>query len=370
MNKLVLLYTNALNNSETLERILIITIFTFLALTIVLFSTIMIYRTIKIADSKYISGLKNTYGDVFMGAAFSTPEELNTQIKKTIDLNKEHLTKKRYAQIITDELLFLYNSFTGESKKNLKDLYIKAGFIDYSEKKVKSNKWEIQARGIREVAQMKDERVIGFLKTLTNHKNQLVKENAQLSLVKINGFDGLNFLNDVNTPISDWQQVNLLGALKEHGNQQIPDFTSWLSSSEKTVILFAIRLMNHYKQIEGSNKLLTFLNYRDKKLKTESIRTLVNLGKTEAIPYFENIYHNESHEIKIELIKAYSSLITNRENNKLSDWLIYTKDPRIQKECLEAIISLDAIEILRSVNTKDIQLANQIAHILKPKAVN
>jgi len=309
--------------------------------------------------------LKGEYDDMFMSAAFSADaEELNTNIEKIKQLNKKYLQKKRHVHIVTDELLFLYHSFSGESKTNLWELYMKSGFLEYSEKKVKSLQWDISAQGVREVAEMRDERILPTLKKLSNSSNKLVQENVQLSLVKINGFRGLDFLSTVETPISDWQQINLIEVLKEYTNTPIPDFTIWLSSTEKTVILFAVRLIHQFKQIDRSNKLIPFLDYGDVKIKTEVIRTLVGFNKSEILDTLIKKYEQESFIIKLEIIKAYSFLSQSDDVAILAKWIINTTDLEIQKNCVEAVINLYALDKLKELCATNDVLKNKVELLL------
>lgn len=346
-------YFNALSEPAQLEQILIGTIVIFLLLSLVLFISIMLYRSIKIADIKYIDSLTNTYDDLFMTAAFSDSEELKAVIERTKVANHRHLKRKRHAHIITNKLLFLYNSFSGESRKNLLELYMRSGFVEYSEKKMHSTYWELKAQGIREVAEMKDTRVLGALKKISKKRNKLLKENAQLSLLKINGFAGLDFLSDTDMPLSDWHQINLIETLKEYRNTPLPDFSVWLSSGENTVVLFAIRLINYFKQIETSDKLIPLLEHSNEKIRTETIRALGVLNKTDAIQYLIEVYDNQPLVLKTEIIKAYALLAEQKNTAVLLQWLSQSSDPEIQRHCLEALIALGATNDLKNLKTED-----------------
>lgn len=353
MHTKLLTYLSVLSNPGQLEQLLVGIIITFLLVTLALFVSIMFYRSVKIADIKYIDSLADIYDELFMTAAFADGEELKQVIEKTRTANTKHLGQKRHARIITNKLVFLYNSFSGESRKNLLELYMHSGFVEYSEKKIHSRHWELKAQGIREVAEMKDSRVLGTLKKISKKRNRLLRENAQLSLLKINGFEGLGFLADMDTPMSDWHQINLIETLKEYRNTPLPDFSVWLSSNETTVVLFAIRLINYFKQIENSDQLFRLLGHADEKVKTETIRTLSVLHKTDAIPHLIKIYESQSLTLKTEIIKAYALLAEQKNTDIILQWLSQSNDPEIQRHCLEALIALDATDDLKNLQTED-----------------
>lgn len=325
-----------------------------------LFIAIMTYRSIKIADLERIAFLKEHYDAEFMAAAFSTPEEMYLIIEKIKSLNKMHLHKKRHARIITDELLRLYNSFSGESSDNLRKVYMECGFREHSANKIKSNKWELVAQGIRETAAMKDKNVLSSIKKMSRSKNTLVVENAQLSLVKINGFSGLGFLSETQHPISDWQQINLIETLKEYATSALPDFSQWLGAKENTVRLFAVRLIRYFKQIENSEKLYPLLNHESIKIKTEVIQTLGELGNRAALNKLINKYENEHQAIKLEIIRACALIGEPNTTELFTEWIKQTDDVELQKNCIESIIHLNAINELKLLSADDAVLKDKI----------
>ncbi len=147
--------TELLHYLSDIETLLIATICLFSLLALVLFTAIMVYRSIKISDLSYIATLQEQYDELFMNAAFADPDQLEQSIKTATTLNKVHLKNKRHAHIISNQLLHLYNSFSGESKDNLREIYTRTGFIEHSEKKIRSYRWEVAAQGIRELSTMK-----------------------------------------------------------------------------------------------------------------------------------------------------------------------------------------------------------------------
>ncbi len=324
----------------------------------------MVYRSIKIADLNYISSLKEQYEEVFMNAAFAEPGSINESIQQAKRLNQKHLRNKRHARIITNELINLSNSFSGESKDNLRDIYMNAGFREHSEKKIKSHKWELAAQGIREIAAMKNSHNTQLIKKLRKSKNRLVLENVQLSLVKVSGFEGLDFLNETEEPISDWQQINLIEALKEYANAPLPDFAIWLSSKEKTVVLFAIRLIRYFKKIDNSEKLHTLLENGDNKIKREAIQTLAEFGNSTALDKLIQNYSREPHLIQIEIIKAYALLAAPESIETLLQWIRQTDDMEIKKNCIDAIIDLNAFDKFKLMCAKDTDLYNRVKQFI------
>lgn len=365
--KTIILFTNPIPNSWNLELVLLTAISVLLSVTLILFLAIMIARSIKIKRNNRTERLRNLFYTLFTEASFAETESIGSVILKAKELNKKFLSKKKYARIITKDLLSLYNSLSGSSKSNLKFLYIEAGFVKHSEDKMHSPSWQIKAQGIRELAQMKHGPVLSKLKEIAKDKHDIVKENAQISLVKMEGFNGLYFLNDKPTPISDWQQLNLIEALKEYRNSELPDFTVWLSSSEDTVILFGIRLMRYFKQIKGSEKLIPLINHSNKKIKIETIQTISALNVTDALPTLIEQYSNESTEVKTEIIKTFGNLTQINNTDILIQWITESNDHKIHKACLDAMVGLNIIHKLKGLKLEQESLQFQIDKLLHTK---
>jgi Leucine-rich repeat (LRR) protein len=62
----------------------------------------------------------------------------------------------------------------------------------------------------------------------------------QLYLVNLFHFKGLDFLNRNKTPISEWDQIQLLEVLQLY-KTQISDISSWLKSSNESVVFFSLK---------------------------------------------------------------------------------------------------------------------------------
>ena len=82
----------------------------------------------------------------------------------------------------------------------------------------------------------------------TNHKNDLLRMEAQIAIVKMTGFEGLKFLNNVTYPVSEWQQLRLIEELSNHSATEFGNISEWLISENITVTNFALRLVEIYRQ--------------------------------------------------------------------------------------------------------------------------
>ena len=121
-------------------------------------------------------------------------------------------------------------------------------------------------------------------------------------------------------------------------------------------MLFALRLISYLKQIDRSDKLFPLLDHADEKVRTETIRTLGVLHITDSIRHLVKMYDNQPLALKTEIIKAYAQLAEQKNAAIILQWLSQSSDPEIQRNCLEALITLDATDDLKNLQTEDSKL--------------
>ncbi len=67
------------------------------------------------------------------------------------------------------------------------------------------------------MAQINAEAHIPKIEKYAVSRNIYLQQVAQIALVNLRGYDGLDFLGKLKNALSDWQQINLLDVLLEIG---------------------------------------------------------------------------------------------------------------------------------------------------------
>lgn len=141
-------------------------------------------------------------------------DEVSFEQKSIIDQFKSNTSEPFKRDILISTLLKLNYEISGEMAESIHKLYIQTGLLDYSLSKLKSRKWNSIADGIRELTLFHVKEVQDQVKIHINHPKTEVRSAMQLYLVNLFHFDGLDFLNNITTPISEWDQIQLLEALQ------------------------------------------------------------------------------------------------------------------------------------------------------------
>lgn len=234
--------------------------------------------------------------------AFS-PEQL-----KIIDKLKKSIANPFKRKIIVSILLKLRNEISGEMGESIDKLFVKLGLLRYSLAKLRNKKWEVIAIGIRELTQFKIKAVHKIIMNNINHPKKEVRKEMQLYLVYLYAFKGLDFLNVLQTSLSEWDQIQLLEILQINNDTQIADIRPWLKSSNDSVVVFTLKLAKVYNQFEAKEELIELLHHKSEDVRINTISALSDLNIFEAKNILKNNFNERSHEEQIAFIKMMANV--------------------------------------------------------------
>lgn len=236
---------------------------------------------------------------IFFEEDEQTPFSIN--INKRI---KELLNKRLFRKLLIDELVTSNNSLAGVAAENLSKLYKQLGLRKESEKNLKSSKWHIKAMAIKQLATMHFDDFPPELFKLTNHKNEYIRMEAQTSIVKYHGFEGLEFLNHIKYPVSEWHQLNLLKELSNIPSGDFKGIENWLQSTNDTVIIFALKLSASYHQFQLYDQIVECLKHENQKVRLQCIKCLREIYEDTTAAHLIRIYNDEPKAHQLAILSA------------------------------------------------------------------
>ncbi|WP_281299410.1 HEAT repeat domain-containing protein [Flavobacterium limnophilum] len=272
--------------------------------------------------------------------AFSSEQQL------IINELKKHVTDPFKRKIIISTLLKLRNEISGEMGESIDALFIKLGLLRFSLAKLRNKKWDVIAIGIRELTQFKIKAVHKIIMNNINHPLKEVRKEMQLYLVHLYAFKGLEFLNILETPLSEWDQIQLLEVLQLNNETQIADIKPWLKSSNDSVVIFTLKLAKVYNQFEAKEELIELLNHKNIEVRTNTISALSHLNVFEAKNILKDNFNERSHEEKIAFLKMMENVYENSDKPFLLE--------HINHKNFE--IKLLIMEILKNINFEEYAL--------------
>ena len=259
---------------------------------------------------------------------------------------KESVADPFKRKIIISTLLKLRNEISGEMAESIDKLYVKLGLLRYSLAKLRNKKWDVIANGIRELTQFKIKAVHQIVMNNINHPTKEVRKEMQLYLVHLYAFKGLDFLNVLETPLSEWDQIQLLEILQLKNDSEIVDITPWLKSSNDSVVNFTLKLAKVYNQFEAKEELIKLLNHGSEEVRINTISALSHLNVLEAKNILKDSFNERSLEEQIAFLKM-------MENVHEHDDKVFLQE-QMQHENFE--IKSMAMEIMKNINFEKYEL--------------
>jgi len=164
------------------------------------------------------------------------PLEVSPQVNRC-------LRRRAARELLTAELMTGKKSLSGTAGENIVRLYAMLELDADSLQKLGRQAWHSKAQGVQELALMEQRQHVARIYRLTNHRNDIVRMEAQAAIAQLYGFEGLRFLDEIARPISQWQQIHLLRVLSRVPGSPSADLRRWLRSPNPSVRDFARKLV-------------------------------------------------------------------------------------------------------------------------------
>jgi len=265
------------NNSSTSIHIIWLFSFIFLLIIIFLILYIKILRTNIRTQKKIKRVLKKKFETELIIYLYSEEEGDGISPEQEAILNKlkKYLNNPFERKIMVSTFLKLRNEISGETVELIFKLYNQLGLSDFAIAKLKSKKWNIVVEGIRELTLFQILEAHTAIDSLKNHPRKEVQKEILLYLLNIFNFKGLAFLDTLTTPLSEWDQIELMEVLHRFDAQDIPDIRPWLKSSNDSVVIFTLKLAKTYIQMEAEQELMDLLQHQNVTIRVKAIEYLV-----------------------------------------------------------------------------------------------
>jgi len=222
------------------------------------------------------------------------------------------------------------------ARVRLRDLYYQMHLDQDSIRKLYSSKWHIQVKGFRELAFMNVTDANSRLRLALKSKNNILRMEAQVALVRLNEDDPFGFLDHLTEPFTLWEQLNVYELIIVHG-LTVPQFSRWTSSQNKTVVIFALRMIQVFKQLQAAPQIIECLRHPDKDIRQIAIYVSGEIQVRECLPHLKQMYKNEEYANCHAIILAMSKMPDETMLSFLKLVLDKEDDVQLQIESAKAI---------------------------------
>ncbi len=227
-----------------------------------------------------------------------------------------------FRRLITADLLSARENMSGTAAINIKKTFYQLHLDSWTKKMLESNSWHIKAAGIQQVGIMGMQEFLPKVSRFVNNKRRLLRVEAQNTLLKLSGFEGLRFLDEATYPISEWQQIRILEDLSQLPAENFTGIDKWLKSQNDTVVIFALKLSKVYFRFELYDEVLACLVHHNAEVRRQAILTCTDLQTAETAQHFITQFPLEDERNKLAQIGAVEAIpflasLLNTEDNKI-----------------------------------------------------
>lgn len=336
---------------ELLEASIVLLIFLIVILIGVIF--FYLYRKKKQAERK--NNFQNTFNDLVGQIAICETEDELLEVFSLPHHQKilHQFQKGKFQQnLLIHELAETSKKFRGSTLKNILWMFEKMSLEKQLLKNLSDYKWYKKASTIQQLAALQQKNCIKDLFPLTDDENELLRMEAQIAIVKLTGFEGLKFLNEITYPISEWQQLRLIEELSGHAPENLSSISEWLKSKNESVVNFALRLIEIYRQYNFYDQVLHLLFNSSNSISRNALITLSHIINETTIDFLVKYYHDFHPELQIQILKIIQ-IHGNEEQIEFLISLLNDEDNSVNLEAAKAIFNINSSgieKIKESVN--------------------
>jgi hypothetical protein len=239
-------------------------------------------------------------------------------------------------QVLIDQMIDVSVNLKGEESKKLIGLYKHLGLDRDSISRANDRRWHKKIKGFRELAFMNIKDANGEMYKALNSSNEILRMEAQIALVRLGDENAFEFLSHLTRPFSLWEQISLHELMIQH-NIHLPSFKKWLTSSNPTVVMFALRMIREFKQNDADEDIQATLMHKNPEVRQLAVQVAGDLNIRSALEAMKHMYKNQDYNICLEIVRSMGKMPDLSMLGFLTLVLDKEDDVQLQIEAVKAI---------------------------------
>ncbi|MCX6259444.1 MAG: HEAT repeat domain-containing protein, partial [Bacteroidia bacterium] len=289
---------NYFGKSFALVNALIITIIISITTMIILLFVILLNRTRMEKQEDLKQYLAETYQGMIIDYLFtgSSPDRVR---------NIASDTYRRQALI--DQMIDVSVNLKGDAEEKLGGLYLYLGLDRDSIKRANNFRWHKKIKGFRELAFMNIKDANDSIYEALNSKNEILRMEAQIALVRLTDEDPFSFLFQLIRPFSLWEQITLHELIIQH-DLPVPEFKKFLKASNPTVVMFALRMIREFKQKDAEDDLRETLEHSSPEVRRLAVQVAGDLEMRSSLEVMKRMYKSQDYNTCLEIVRSMAKM--------------------------------------------------------------
>jgi hypothetical protein len=289
---------NYFGKSFALVNALIVTITISITMMIILLIVILFNRTRMEKQEELKQYLAETYQGMIIDYLFtgSSPDRFRSIASDTFR-----------RQALIDQMIDVSVNLKGDAEEKLGGLYLYLGLDRDSIKRANNVRWHKKVKGFRELAFMNIKDANHLIYKALNSKNNILRMEAQIALVRLTDEDPFGFLFQLNQPFSLWEQITLHELMIQH-DLPVPDFKKFLKASNPTVVMFALRMIREFRQKDAEDEVREILEHTSPKVRALAVQVAGDLEMRSTLEVMKRMYKSQDYNTCLEIVKAMAKM--------------------------------------------------------------
>lgn len=277
---------------------LIISIVVSICTMIILLMIILLNRTRMEKEADLRQYLAETYQGMIIDYLFTgaSPDRFRTIASDTFR-----------RQALIDQMIDVSVNLKGDAEEKLEGLYLYLGLDRDSIKRANNFRWHKKIKGFRELAFMNIKDANHVIYKALDSKNEILRMEAQIALVRLSDEDPFGFLFQLTRPFSLWEQITLHELIIQH-DIPLPEFKKWLKASNPTVVIFALRMIREFKQKDAEDDLREILEHPSPEVRCLAVQVAGDLEMRTTLEVMKRMYKSQNYDTCLEIVRSMAKM--------------------------------------------------------------
>lgn len=210
-------------------------------------------------------------------------------------------------QALIDQMIDVSVNLKGDAEEKLGGLYLYLGLDGDSIKRAHDFRWHKKIKGFRELAFMNIKDANDEMYKALNSKNEILRMEAQIALVRLSDEDPMAFLFELKRPFSLWEQITLHELIIQH-DLPVPEFRKFLKADNPTVVMFGLRMIREFKQKDAEDDVREALDHSSPEVRQLAVQVAGDLDMSSTLEPMKKMYKNQDYNTCVEIIRAMAKM--------------------------------------------------------------
>ncbi len=276
------------------------------------------------------------------------------------------LRKSWCKDLLIQNIIDLDKNLKGQSNNKLLSIYFKLGLQGYTEKLFNSRIWYLKTKGIYYWRELNYTQVAHKIYPYLSHSHSELRSAALLAYISLSEDENpLHVFKGYTDQISYVEMLNLMHVIQRRKFQKPENLPLWLKSKDDTHVIFALKLVAHFNDLESGSIVIKLLESSNPKIRNEVIQTIGKLYLFEAEQDLIVKFFKENEENQIETIMALKEIGGKDAIDFMHYLLSLNKSAELKLAAMYALKSLD-LEFSRITFDGSISLDLIKKHVKNP----